>query len=449
MQSAASSLSIRAMAKLPYLLMCMWVFFFTCTCQAEIVHFSLRNESQGLFPINTFGFTSRGHMDLQVSHATWTGDNDTNLASMGFFLISEDGFVLASLQNQQDPTVDCILHTSFMEYYSTFKDFNGSSEYSINFSVSTPNLLRLFFANCDQNVQVSLDLKASFYNLEGKDGSTSKDYLSDGRAQLPTIYFSFSAIHMILFAAWIYVCIKQKHTAHRIHVLMGVLVCFKALYLFSEGGDQAYMKHTGVVHGWEIAMYIFGVLKGVMLFTVIILIGAGWSILKPHLQGNEKWVLMIVIPLQVLANLVEVLIGESGPFFQDWLAWDRLMFLIDVVCCFAVLFPIIWSMKRLRQAAQTDGKAATNLVKLTLFRQYYIVVVCYIYFTRVAVVVFANVTPYHYAWTSILASEMATLAFYVFTGYKFRPAPFNPYFMLDDDEDHVVEEDLKDDDFEL
>ena len=193
-------------------------------------------------------------------------------------------------------------------------------------------------------------------------------------------------------------------------------------------------------------VYIW-ILKGIMLFTVIILIGTGWSILRPHLHGNEKWVLMIVIPLQVLANIAEVLIGESGPFSQDWLNWGQLMFLIDVICCCAVLLPIIWSIKRLRRAAQTDGKAATNLMKLTLFRQYYMVVVCYIYFTRIVVVVIAHMVYYRYTWISVLASEMATLAFYVFTGYKFRPAPFNPYFMLEDEE-HVVE-DLKDDEFEL
>lgn len=413
------------------------------TCKAEIIDFSLHNDSRSFIPIKAFGFTSTGHLDLQLSHVSWIGGNNTDPASMGFLLITDDEFVLKSLELAQDPAEHCFLHTYTRPALFTFKDLNGST---VNLSAAYADRFTLIFANCDPNVQVSMDLRAAFYNLEGKDGT--KDYLSDGLTQLPALFFSFSALHIALFIAWIHVCVKQKQTAHRIHVLMGVLVFFKALYLFSEAGDQAYMKRTGVVHGWEIAMYIFGFLKGVMLFTVIILVGAGWSILKPHLQGNEKWVLMIVIPLQVLANLAEVLIGQSGPFFQDWLAWDRLMFLIDVICCCAVLFPIVWSIKRLRHAAQTDGKAATNLVKLTLFRQYYMVVVCYIYFTRVIVVVLANVTSYHNAWVSILASEMATLAFYVFTGYKFRPAPFNPYFMLDDDEEHVVE-DFKDDDFDL
>jgi uncharacterized membrane protein len=47
----------------------------------------------------------------------------------------------------------------------------------------------------------------------------------------------------------------------------------------------------------------------------------------------------------------------------------------DVVCCCAVLFPIVWSIRHLRGAAEADGKAARTLAKLKLFREFYIMVV--------------------------------------------------------------------------
>ncbi|KAE8672574.1 Endoglucanase 1 [Hibiscus syriacus] len=45
----------------------------------------------------------------------------------------------------------------------------------------------------------------------------------------------------------------------------------------------------------------------------------GWSFLKPCLQDKEKKVLMIVIPLQVVANVAQIVIDETGPFGHDWM----------------------------------------------------------------------------------------------------------------------------------
>ena len=124
--------------------------------------------------------------------------------------------------------------------------------------------------------------------------------------------------------------------------------------------------------------------------------------------------------------------------------------LVYVICCCDVLFPIVWSIKNLHQDAHPDGKAAMNLMKLTLFIQYYIVVVCYIYFTRVVDYALITIISYRYAWTSVVAGELETLAFYVFTGYRFRPIAHNPYFVIDDAEEEATSQTLKlEDNFEL
>lgn len=159
---------------------------------------------------------------------------------------------------------------------------------------------------------------------------------------------------------------------------------------------------------------------------------------------------MVVIPLQILANAAQVELDETGKFSPARVTWREVFLLVDVICCCAVLFPIVWSIKNLREAARTDGKAAVNLMKLTLFRQNYVVVICYIYFTRVVVYALSTITSYRYFWTSAIAGELATLAFYVFTGYKFKPEVRNPYFAIDDAEEEAAAEALKlDDEFEL
>jgi hypothetical protein len=50
----------------------------------------------------------------------------------------------------------------------------------------------------------------------------------------------------------------------------------------------------------------------------------------------------------------------------------------------------------------------------------------------------------------VVAGELATLAFYFFTGYKFKPEAHNPYFVVDDEEEEAAAEALKlEDEFEL
>lgn len=80
-----------------------------------------------------------------------------------------------------------------------------------------------------------------------------------------------------------------------------------------------------------------------------------------------------------------------------------------------------------RLAAEVDGKAQNSLVKLTLFREFYVMVVVYIYFTRIVVFLLAATIPYFLLWLGPCATETATLLFFVVTGYKFRPSLDNPY----------------------
>ena len=147
------------------------------------------------------------------------------------------------------------------------------------------------------------------------------------------------------------------------------------------------------------------------------------------------------------------------------------------------------SIRHLQEASETDGKAAINLRKLKLFRHFYIMIVCYIYFTRIIVYLlkvsdlkkkknpcvqkfktfFLDITlqfqlvymithtggifnimslfpqitvPFQYEWLDEMFREMATYVFYVLTGYKFRPAAANPYFQVNTEEEEDDEIDM-------
>ncbi|GFY82853.1 lung seven transmembrane receptor family protein [Actinidia rufa] len=284
------------------------------------------------------------------------------------------------------------------------------------------------------------------YNL---DAGSVRDYLSAGLTQLPTLFFLFSISYFAFLGFWIYICFTNKRSVHRIHLLMAGLLLMKALNLICAAEDKHYVKVTGTPHGWDVLFYIFQFIRIVLLFTVIVLIGTGWSFLKPFLQDKEKKVLMIVIPLQVLANVASVVIGETGPFIKDWVTWNQVFLLVDIVCCCAIIFPIVWSIRSLRETSKTDGKAARNLAKLTLFRQFYIVVIGYLYFTRIVVFALKTIAAYKYQWVSNATEEIASLAFYIVMFYMFRPVEKNEYFVLNDGEEEAAEMALRDEDFDL
>jgi G protein-coupled receptor 107 len=112
---------------------------------------------------------------------------------------------------------------------------------------------------------------------------------------------------------------------------------------------------------------------------------------------------------------------------------------VDIICCGAVLIPIIWSIKHLREASQIDGKgnvwlstvcfhdnkvahlccytAARNLQKLKLFRQFYLIVVSYIYFTRIIIYLLDATLPFKLVWMGEMFSELAALCFFSIVGY--------------------------------
>jgi len=397
-----------------------------------------------------FGFTQSGHVSVSISSVAVVSSSSDPIpdpSRLGFFLMSEESLLQVVLEIEQNPNF-CVLDSNYVLHLFTFHDLSPppGSKYEHLYPVMSPNEYSLFFVNCVPETKISMKVRTEMYNL---DPNGSKDYLPAGSTRLPGLYFFFSLGYLAFLGLWGYACWVNKRVVHRIHVLMAALLLMKALNLICAAEDKHYVKVTGTPHGWDVLFYIFQFIRVVLLFTVIVLIGTGWSFLKPFLQEKEKNVLMVVVPLQVLANIASIVIGETGPFIKDWVTWNQIFLLVDIVCCCAILFPIVWSIRSLRETSKTDGKAARNLAKLTLFRQFYIVVIGYLYFTRIVVFALKTIAAYKYRWVSNAAEEIASLAFYMLMFYMFRPVEKNEYFVIDEEEEEAAELALKEDDFEL
>ncbi|CAI7811993.1 unnamed protein product [Closterium sp. NIES-54] len=404
--------------------------------RGEISDALLEADKRAIVLFDTFGFESNGHVDMNVSSVEVLVPENAAAADktlMGFFLTTAED----ELELQNDfQAGHCVLANAHVHRLFTLQDVVSQQQgpdkpFTLRYTVPDAKEYSLFFANCQPHARVSLNCSFALYNVAP---SGRIDYLPGGKTQLPMLYSAFYLAYMVAGIVWIYLCHKHWARTHRIHILMGVLVLLKAFTVLSQAGEYAYIRATGDPQGWNIAFYVFSFFRGIMLFTVIVLIGTGWSVVKPYLQDKEKKVILIVIPLQVFANIATIILDESGPSSQSWFTWRDIFHLLDILCCCAVFFPIIWSIKHLREAAHSDGKAARIVAKLQLFRHFYVLVVCYIYFTRIVVYVLRSTMPYQYAWTADLAGELVTLVFYCITGYQFRPMEENPFLAMHDED---------------
>jgi len=183
-------------------------------------------------------------------------------------------------------------------------------------------LYSLIFVRCRPPLSaVSFKINAKFYNPTAK----GPNYLSAGEAPLPALYFLFFFFYVVAMVAWLMLCRRRKDHVHHIHHMMMALLFFKTLSLLFEAVRfHAYQTHglTGHADGWAVVYYIFAFIKGIMRFVVILLIGTGWSLLKPYLSDREKKVILAVLALQVLDNTAMVVLDElsqTSPGSASWL----------------------------------------------------------------------------------------------------------------------------------
>ncbi|KAK8708705.1 hypothetical protein V6N13_059742 [Hibiscus sabdariffa] len=392
-------------------------------CFAEIRFVEIQSDSHPIIPFDNFRFTEDGYLELNVSQITlWNHSRYLYSGEVGFFLCTRDAW-LNVLQQLAHGHIRCALETYLVKHVYDFSSLKGKSNFYTFFPVYHVNRYTLVFANCLSQVNVSMKVRSEMYNLEIKQ-KYRPNYLSADETILPSVYILSSLVYFTLAGIWIYIIYRTRVTLSRIHFFVLALVISKALNLIFEAANKSHIKRTVIVNDcWNVPLHILSFLKGIKFFTLLVSIGTDWSPLKHYLQHKVNKVSMIVIPLQA--------------------SWNTMVMLIDIVCYCVVLLPIVWRIKNLREAAQTDEKAAVYLMKLKLLRQYYIVVICYVYLTCIVVSALLTITSFEYPWTGVVVRELATVAFYVFTAHKFMPEAHNPYFVIEDEVKDVAAELLK------
>lgn len=261
-------------------------------------------------------------------------------------------------------------------------------------------------------------------------GKTS--YLTAGEMVLPHLFLYFSMSYALLLFLWYYKLLnKNMHTNNKIyaiHHLMTIVLALKTASMFFESVRYHYIRIHGHAELWSFVYYFLNFIKGVFLFTVILLLGSGWSFFQPVLGKKQSRVIVFVFLLQIM-NHISMAILTHETMGELWYnRWSNVLHILDIVSCGAILIPIVWQVQSLEETL--EGQVLNNVVdtekieiqsKLTLLRSFYILVVAYIYYTRIVVYIVASTLTYKYTWIKDFITELGTLLFYVSVGMKFAP----------------------------
>ncbi|XP_039161170.1 protein CANDIDATE G-PROTEIN COUPLED RECEPTOR 7-like [Eucalyptus grandis] len=390
---------------------------------ADIKTLSLTSDPRPIILLHKFAFTYLGRVTISASDVSVISLlRRTNSSRLGFVLLSEEAHFQVLLKFQQNP-IFCILDSPYAVDLFNFLDLSPPphSYFNKTYAVTYPSgYYSLYFANCNPEVRVSMNIHAEFYNLD-LDGS--KNYLSHGQSTLIPLFFAFSLAYFFVLVLWVYYCRCNKESTNRVHRLLNGLIMAKTLSLIYAGLDKYSVKLTGSPHGWEISFEVLRVLSSLIIAALIII---GFSFFKQFLPEKSAKVWIIPIALQVLSNLAfpfAVMMGDTGPWVVLGLAF------LDMICTCTIVVTVGRSIWLLKEAAKTDEKVAMRLAKIKKFALVYALAIGYFYVVPMVALVLRSFIAPRYEWVSNAVQEGANLTIYVVTLRMFRPV--NDYTILD------------------
>jgi NADH:ubiquinone oxidoreductase subunit 3 (subunit A) len=416
------------------------------------------------------------HRDNNFAHPTTAEDDDV--------LEEDDKFQVKFDENEKDN-----LQSEDVGENGIYISMNNPEK---TWKPNTPTITHRFTKGSDEGLYfllfqlcprggdkiIEVEIRSSFeldLHFKNYDSYGNPSYLTAGEMKLPAMYTYFSISYALCFILWslnirnirlgrdpVWSSRDGGHTSsrpvvHAIHHLMTVLLGLKALTVFFEAARYHFIKMNGHAEFLSAVYFTMSFIKGTFMFTVILLIGSGWSLVKPFLNEREKRIIWAVLVLQIIDNIAVIVLSQETEGERLYEDWSAVLHFVDILCCCAVLVPIVWQINSFETTIEAEAEraeksdqqktsssaisdveseapataeAAQTVQKLKQFRSFYLLVVVYIYFTRIAVYLFATCLGYRQTWLRYFVTELGTLVFYAVVGFLFRPVSDNPYLKV-------------------
>lgn len=408
----------------------------------EIRHNEIGMDYSFPIPLDRFMFTEKGRLELNITGLSFSSPpplDRANLSKMGF-VISPHGFFY--FDDEVNSTV-CPLEADNLQKVLTLDKLllpnltTTTTRFNFVYSDTTPGPCTLLFVKCPQQMNVSMTVRSAMYNLEDG-GDKQRNYLAC--TTLPMVYYLFSLVYLVLVGVWVRVLYPNMAYASRVHYVMLAVVLLTALNMFFEGQDKWRIMRTGSGDAWELWFYTFSLLKGLSLYTLMLLIASGWKFLKPCLLKREKIVLVAVIGLQCAGNAALVVGHKRAGYYGFDILGELLVSAFNMLSTLAAIVSIKWSINFLL-ASHTHRRDSFVLKNLKFFRDYMSMSVNFLFLSQTAAFFLELLLSLDKLWIVIASVEGLTVLFYVYTARNFIPQP-QELHLLDEEAEAAAREEL-------
>eukprot|EP01060_Flectonema_neradi_P007155 TRINITY_DN14982_c0_g1_i1.p1 TRINITY_DN14982_c0_g1~~TRINITY_DN14982_c0_g1_i1.p1 ORF type:complete len:426 (+),score=53.82 TRINITY_DN14982_c0_g1_i1:93-1370(+) len=270
------------------------------------------------------------------------------------------------------------------------------------------------YPGCPMVEPSSVKVHVEFFSIvDGK-----KNYLPKGDMPLPTVYLLFSLVYMVMLGLWFRRLNQYRPYLNKVHYLMGVLVVVKLGTMVTDYMKLSEFEKSGTGSAWDFLYYSFLMLKGVMVFALFLLVGAGWSIFRPILSASDRKVFIVVIPIIVIVNVLNIYIEEFHPDHDQLHMVTTVLQITEFISGVLVLVSVTRNTTGIHHQERHAGKRPSSRRRsLQIFA---LVVVAYLYIKTGLLIILRSLPP-HLSFVKPTVTELFVALLFFIVGCTFSP----------------------------
>jgi hypothetical protein len=234
---------------------------------ARIHSLTIKDDPRFVWSIESFGFFDGGKIDLALRSVSATPAGAGHRMGFVVFPTASVASYEAHVKYLEDSKVCALDAAPVGALVINVSDPRDWPFYSSSLSIAGGGMFDLLFTHCSPAqaaggvgaavdagglgsagasapVTASFTLEASFVNPGG-------NYLSAGDMPLPAVFGAMACLFAVAAAAWVRWLRAHASDVHRVHHLMTLLICVKAVQLLCESLMYEYIATTGHNSFWN------------------------------------------------------------------------------------------------------------------------------------------------------------------------------------------------------